>query len=102
MRITVKTGDASSQAADITDEMLSSAESMLARGKAFLFSSSDAYLQSVSMPLQNMISTGQIGSVSDNQFGTKYTGKVTGVSIDIDGSSQQPSIDLKIDVEIQQ
>lgn len=102
MRITVKTGAGQSPAPDITDDLLSSQEAMIARGKAFLFASIDARQQTISMPLQSMINTGEVGSVTDNEYDKKYIGKVTGVSIDIDGSSDEPSIDLKVDIEVPQ
>jgi len=95
MRITVKTGTADKPAPDITDSLLSSTESMLARGKSELFGSVDAYNHGVSMPLQNMINTGDLGEVIDYQYGESYRGKVEAVAINI----SQTSIDIKIDLE---
>jgi len=95
MRITVKTGKADKPAPDITDSLLSGAASMIARGTSELRGSVDAYSHAVSMPLQNMINTGDIGKVIDYQYGEKYKGKVEAVAIDI----TQTGIDIKIDLE---
>lgn len=95
MRITVKTGNADKPAPDITDSLLGSTESMIARAKSELYGSVDAYMHSVSMPLQNMINTGELGEVIDSQYGETHRGKVNGVSIDIG----ETSIDLRVDME---
>ena len=95
MRITVKTGTEDKPAPDITDSLLSSTESMLARGKTELFGAADAYRHGVSMPLQSMINTGEIGEIHDYKYGESYRGKVEGVSIDI----APAGINITIDVE---
>jgi len=82
-------------APDITDDLLSSTMVMVARGASVLFGSTDAYLHSVSMPLQNMINTGELGKIQDFQFGEEFIGKVEAVSIDI----SSVSIDIKLDIE---
>lgn len=95
MRITVKTGTADKPAPDITDDLLSSTESMIARGKAELYGSVDAYRHGISMPLQNMINTGELGEVIDTKYGETHRGKVEAVAIEITAQS----IDIKIDLE---
>lgn len=95
MRITVTTGAGDKPAPDITEPLLSSTESMLARGKSELFGSVDAYTHAVSMPLQDIINTGEIGDVHDSQYGDIFRGKVDGVAINIG----EASIDLTIDIE---
>jgi len=95
MRITVKTGAGDKPAPELTDSLLSSTASMIARGKSELYGSVDAYKHSLSMPLQNMINTGEIGEVIDYQYGESYIGKVESVAIDISPTD----IDINIDVE---
>lgn len=95
MRITVKTGNADKPGPDITDNLLSSTESLIARGKSALFGSVDAYQHTVLMPLQTLFKTGQIAEIQDNQYGESYRTKVEGVTIEID----ENGIDIKLDME---
>lgn len=95
MRITLKTGNGDKPAPDITDPLLSSTDSMIARGKAELYGSVDAYQQGVNMPLQSLVTTGEIGEIVDSKYGETYRARVESVAIDITESG----IDLKIDLE---
>ena len=95
MRITVKTGTADKPAPDIDDSLLSSTDSMIARGKSELYGSVDAYAHAVTMPMQNMINTGELGEVIDYQYGETHRGKVESVSIDITPAGININIDLE-------
>ena len=102
MRATIKLKGVAdlSPAPDVTDELLSSTESFIARGESVLFGSADAYINTISVPLQLMMNTGELVKIQDNEYGKEFVGKITGVKIDINSAEIGGEIDITIDVEL--
>lgn len=96
MRIKVIKGSIGDKPApDITDKLLSSTESGLARGHSYLNGIVDAYQHNVFMPMVNMIETGIIAEVVDSDYGEVHIGKVESVRIDISGTGVNMTISVE-------
>lgn len=95
MRITVKTGAANKFAPDVTDDLLTTTEAALERGKMELYSQVDAYLTTLNLPMTTLIETGELVEVHNLQTNEVYRGLVTSVSINITELDISQTVELE-------
>lgn len=95
MRITVKTGAANKKAPDITDELLTTTEAALERGRTELYNEMNAYLTTLQLPFKQLMPTGSLCEVHNLANNEVYRGKITSISIAI----SENGIDQRIEVE---